>query len=170
MTKRKDKLLTMDTTKRQEFLPILIGTDLNCYTMSISFHEEYGIKPVVVGKAPVSFTEGSTIIEEFYYTERINDTAYFVDFLKTLAKKYHQKYEKLLLVGTNDTYVTFIIENQEALSEYFEFNYPDAELIPELFLKKNFYRLCAEHGLNTPLTYFYSCRKHEPLTRTFLFH
>ncbi len=155
----------MDTTKKQDFLPILIGTDLNCYTMSISFHEEYGIKPVVVGKAPIPYTEGSTIIEEFYYTERIDDTAYFIDYLKTLAEKYHQEYEKLLLIGTNDAYVTFIIENKEALAEDFEFNYPDAELVPELFLKKNFYRLCEEHGLDTPLTYFYSCKEEEPFDK-----
>src|SRR5699024_4829585 len=26
------------------------------------------------------------------------------------------------------------------------------------FLKKNFYQLCAEHGIDTPLTYFHSCK------------
>ena len=155
----------MDTVEKDDFLPILIGTDLNCYTMSISFHEEYGIKPVVVGRAPVSFTEGSTIIEKFYYTERIDDTDFFIDYLKSLAEKYKQSYKKLLLIGTNDDYVTFIIENEEALAPYFEFNYPDAELVPELFLKKNFYRLCEEHGLNVPLTYFYSCKDEEPFNK-----
>lgn len=152
----------MAINNKQDFLPILIGTDLNAYTMSISFHEEYGIKPVVVGKAPVPYTEGSTIIRKFYYTERIEDHKYFVGYLKALAKKYKKEYEKLLLIGTNDNYVTFIIENKEALEEDFEFSYPDAELVPELFLKKNFYRLAAEHGLNTPLTYFYSVREEEP--------
>jgi len=150
------------STNKQDFLPIIIGTDLNCYTMSISFHEEYGIKPVVVGKAPIPYTEGSTIIDKFYYTERIDDDDFFVDYLKDLAKKYKKDYENLLLIGTNDSYVTFIIENKEALADDFEFSYPDAELVPELFLKKNFYRLCAEYGLEAPLTYFYSCADPEP--------
>src|SRR5690625_7764651 len=70
--------------------------------MSISFHEEYGIKPIVVGRAPLPFTEGSTIIDEFYYTDRIDEDEYFVDYLKDLAKKYHSNYENLLLIGTND--------------------------------------------------------------------
>lgn len=107
----------MKETGKKKFLPIIIGTDLNCYTMSISFHEEYGIKPIVVGKAPIPYTTGSTIIEKFYYTDKIDDTAFFIDYLKNLAKEYHQYYEDLLLIGTNDTYVTFIINNKEALSE-----------------------------------------------------
>ena len=151
----------METTKK-DFLPILIGTDLNTYTMSISFHEEYGIKPVVVGKAPIPYTDGSSIIETFHYTENIDDHAFFVDYLKDLAKEYKKEYQKLLLIGTNDSYVTFIIENKEALADDFEFSYPDQELVPELFLKKNFYRLAEEHGLDVPLTYFYSVEEEEP--------
>ena len=152
----------MKETGKKKFLPIIIGTDLNCYTMSISFHEEYGIKPIVVGKAPIPYTTGSTIIEKFYYTDKIDDTAFFIDYLKKLAKEYHQYYERLILIGTNDTYVTFIINNKEALSEDFVFSYIDKEWVPKLFLKKNFYQLCAEHGLDAPLTFFYSCKDETP--------
>lgn len=151
----------MEATKK-DFIPILIGTDLNTYTMSISFHEEYGIKPIVVGKAPVPYTDGSSIIEKFYYTEKIDDHEYFVEYLKKLAKEYKKDYEKLLLIGTNDSYVTFIIDNKEALAADFEFSYPDRELVPELFLKKNFYSLVADHGLDVPLTYFYSLKEEKP--------
>src|SRR5699024_3312274 len=100
---------------KETLLPILIGTDLNTYTMSISFHEEYVIRHVVVCRAPLAFTEGSTIISEFYYTDRIDEDEFLVEYLKDLAKKYHSKYENLLLIGTNDEYVTFIINNAEAL-------------------------------------------------------
>lgn len=154
----------MKETVKKRFLPIIIGTDMNCYTMSISFHEEYGIKPIVVGKAPIPYTTGSTIIEKFHYTDTIDDKDRFIPYLKELAKEYHQYYEELLLIGTNDTYVTFIINNKEALSEDFVFSYIDKEWVPKLFLKKNFYRLCAEHGLDTPLTFFYSCKEEAPFS------
>lgn len=147
---------------KETFLPILIGTDLNTYTMSISFHEEYGIRPVVVGRAPLPFTEGSTIISEFYYTDRIDEDEFLVEYLKNLAKKYHSKYENLLLIGTNDEYVTFIINNAEALSTTFKFSNIDKEWVPQLFLKKNFYQLCAQYGLDAPLTFYYSCLSEEP--------
>ena len=148
--------------QKQDFLPILIGTDLNCYTMAISFHEEYGIKPIVVGRAPIPYTEGTTIIEKFYYTERIDDHVFFINYLKDIVKKYQNQYNNFLLIGTNDRYVTFIIDNKEALEDTFEFSYPKAELVPELFLKKNFYSLCQKHGLDVPLTYFHSCKNDEP--------
>ena len=86
--------------QKQDFLPILIGTDLNCYTMAISFHEEYGIKPIVVGRAPIPYTEGTTIIEKFYYTERIDDHDFFINYLKEIVKKYQNQYNNFLLIGT----------------------------------------------------------------------
>lgn len=146
---------------KKDFLPILIGTDLNAYTMARSFHEEYGIKPILVGKVPLAYTEGSTIVKEFYYTDKINHTDYFIHYLEKIAEKYSDLYKKLLLIGTNDNYVTFIMKNKAKLSKHFEFSYPDVELIPKLFLKKNFYRLCKENNLDVPLTYFYSCKSKE---------
>lgn len=152
----------MANNNKKKFLPILIGTDLNTYTMSISFHEEYGIKPIVVGRAPLPFTEGSSIVEKFYYTDRISEDDFFIDYLKDIAKDYHPHYENLLLIGTNDEYVQFIINNKEALSTDFVFSNVDKEWLPKLFLKKNFYKLCAEYGLDAPLTYYYSCASDEP--------
>src|SRR5690625_212041 len=134
---------------------------MNAYTMSISFHEEYGIKPVLVGRMPIPFTEGSTIIEQFYYDENIDDHEHLIKKLKNLAKEYKQDYDHLILIGTNDVYVSFIIENQETLSEDFLFNTVDKELLPKLYLKKSFYELCEQFGLDTPLTYFYSCESGE---------
>ncbi|HEY4622398.1 MAG TPA: carboxylate--amine ligase, partial [Solibacillus sp.] len=46
---------------RQPFLPIIVGTDINAYNMAISFHEEYKIQPVLVGKGVLPFTNLSTI-------------------------------------------------------------------------------------------------------------
>ncbi|WHT49350.1 hypothetical protein QNH10_07170 [Sporosarcina thermotolerans] len=45
------------------FIPIIVGTDINAYNMAISFHEAYGIHPILVGKEPLSFTSLSTIPE-----------------------------------------------------------------------------------------------------------
>ena len=139
------------------FIPIIVGTDINAYNMAISFHEAYGIHPVLVGKEPLSFTSLSTIPGAIELNANLGEKDEFVRFLKQVAKKYKTEGKKLLLIGTNDLYVRLIIENSDTLKEYFVFNYIDEDLMNNLLVKKNFYRLCEEHGIDTPATYFYSC-------------
>lgn len=151
------------------FIPIIIGTNINAYNMAISFHEEYGIKPVIVGREPLPFTSYSTITDIQEFHPGLHDSEVFVQFLGQVAKKYRTADQKLLLIGTDDLYVRLIIEQREALQEDFLFNYIDEELMNRVYIKKNFYELCAKHGIDTPSTYFHSCLSDEPFTDRVLF-
>lgn len=142
-----------------DFLPIIVGTDMNAYNMAISFHEEYGIHPVLIGKEEMSFTSLSSIPHAIEYDKDLWNKDAFVSILERVAKKYAIPNTKLLLIGTNDFYVRLIIEKQHELKEWFVFNYMSEDLMNDLLVKKNFYRLCDEHGLDTPETYFYSCKE-----------
>lgn len=154
---------------RESFIPIIIGTDINAYNMAISFHEEYNIKPILVGKERMSFTSMSTIIEHIEIHPSLWNKATFVDVLKDVAEKYKQTGKELLLIGTNDFYVRLIIENAEELKSSYVFNYMTEELMNNLLVKSNFYKLCEAHGIDTPKTYFYSCYKKEPFTEEVVF-
>lgn len=147
---------------RQKFLPIIVGTDINAYNMAISFHEEYGIHPVLVGKGALSFTNLSIIPRAIEYDKKLADSTQFVKILISVAKKYEYEAEKLILIGTNDLYVRLIIENCAILKDYFVFNYIEADLMDDLQYKANFYMLCAEHGIDIPATYFYDCHSAAP--------
>lgn len=153
----------------QPFIPIIIGTDMNAYNMSISFHEEYGIKPILVGKEEMSFTKLSSVIGHIEIHPNLWDKSEFVSVLTEVAKKYKKADKKLLLIGTNDFYVRLIIENADVLKEMFVFNYMPEDLMNNLLVKSNFYKLCEEHGIDTPKTYFYSCAKKQPFTEDVLF-
>ena len=101
------------------FIPIIIGTDMNAYNMAISFHEEYGIKPILVGKEPLSFTSLSSIIKTIELNPKLPEKQVFVSFLKEIAEKYAEPGKKMLLIGTNDLYVRMIIENADELKSRF---------------------------------------------------
>ena len=155
--------------KQYPFLPIIVGTDINAYNMAISFHEEYDIHPVLVGRGQLPFTTYSTIPKAIEYYDDLGETEKFADILIEVAHKYKQPGQKLVLVGTNDLYVRLIIENTEQLKPHFVFNYTSEELMNTLQYKANFYKLCEEHGIDTPTTYFYSCAQEEPFSEEMMY-
>ncbi|OZU89249.1 carboxylate--amine ligase [Virgibacillus indicus] len=155
--------------QQYDFLPIIIGTDINAYNMAISFHEEYGINPIIIGKEEMSFTKLSSIPGAIEINNNLWDRDKFVEVLKETALKYEAPERKMLLIGTNDFYVRLIIENMDILQKWYVFNYPSEELLNKLLLKKNFYQLCNEYGLDTPTTYFYSCKEKEKFDETINF-
>ncbi|OCS91369.1 carboxylate--amine ligase [Caryophanon latum] len=155
--------------KRQPFLPIIVGTDINAYNMAISFHEEYNIQPILVGKGVLPFTNYSNIPQKIEYDENLADPEQFANILTNVAKKYKNKANQLLLVGTNDLYVRLIVENRDVLQEHFTFNYLNEQLMNDLQYKANFYKLCERYGIDAPTTKFYSCASDEPFNERMMF-
>lgn len=154
---------------KHPFLPIIIGTDMNAYNMAISFHEAYGIKPILVGKEHLSFTSLSTITETIELRSGITDDAQFANILIDIADKYRSPGKTLLLIGTNDLYVRLIIENAKILREHYVFNYINEDLMNQLQVKANFYELCKVHGIETPTTFFYDCNSSAPFEEEMMF-
>ncbi|MDN3427010.1 hypothetical protein QL992_11495 [Microbacterium sp. APC 3898] len=154
---------------KHPFLPIIIGTDMNAYNMAISFHEAYGIKPILVGKEPLSFTSLSTITETIELRSGLAEDSQFADILIDIAEKYRAPGKTLLLIGTNDLYVRLIIENARILREHYVFNYITEDLMNQLQVKANFYELCKVHGIETPTTFFYDCKSAEPFEEEMMY-
>src|SRR5690606_36708276 len=96
---------------RQPCLPIIVGTDINAYNMAISFHEEYKIRPILVGKGVLPFTNLSNIPRAIVYDKKPGEPDQFSKILISAALKYEIEAEQLILLGTNDSCVRLIIEN-----------------------------------------------------------
>ncbi|GED79663.1 atp-binding protein [Amylolactobacillus amylotrophicus DSM 20534] len=139
---------------KSNFIPVIVGTDINTYNMAISFHQEYGIKPILVGSAPLPFTRLSSIPEAIEYFPKLHDETEFAHILLRVAQKYQRTGKKLLLVGTSDIYVRNIILNAEFLKKYYVFNYPSAAIMDQLQNKKSFYELCDTLQIEHPNTIF----------------
>ncbi len=146
-----------------DFIPIIIGTDINAYNMAISFHEAYNIKPIIIGKGQLPITNFSSIIGKQHINSNLADPEQFATIVMQVAADYQSVNKKLLLVGTSDLYVRLIIENEEVLKERYVFNYMPEKLLNQLQHKSNFYELCDEYGIDIPVTYFYNCGGSEDL-------
>ena len=136
-----------------DFEVIIVGTDINAYYMARNTYEKYHKKAHLIGKVPMNFTSYSNILE-IEYVDNLWDKDIFVN--KLLEVKDRFKDKKLLLIGTNDTYVRLIVENKDILEKYYLFNYPNIEIINNLLIKENFY---TKYGdiLDIPSTYVYKC-------------
>ncbi|MBY7141522.1 carboxylate--amine ligase [Virgibacillus sp. NKC19-3] len=151
------------------FIPIIVGTDINAYNMAISFHQAYDVKPILIGKQQMAFTDLSSVIEKIEIHPTLADEGQFVPTLTTLATKLEPTDKKLLLVGTNDVYIRLMIENEAQLKEHFVFDLIDESLMNQLQNKSNFYKLCREYGIDTPTTHFYDCKHPKPFEEEMMY-
>lgn len=131
------------------FLPILLGSDMNAYGMARSFHEEYGIKSLVLGRAILSATTDSKILS-LREIPNLNKQETFVSAILKIADEF--KGRKLLLLACGDDYARLIINNKSVLEPHFELPYIDKQLKDRLVLKENFYKICDEYHLAYPKT------------------
>ena len=138
------------------FLPVLLGGDISNYSMARSFYEAYRVKSIVAGKHPIYPTTDTALIQG-YYDENIETGAVFIRMMAEIDRQYPGS--KKIILGTNDNYVRLAIENREALSGNFFVPYIGQELYNRLVVKEEFYKLCAEYGLDHPRTFIFACRK-----------
>lgn len=144
----------------RDFDVLLIGTDANTYYMARNFHEEFGIKPYVIGRVEMCFTSLSNIVNLTIVPDLLEPEV----FVKTLVDKALEiGNKKIILVGCNDDYVLEIVKNKEELSKYYLFNYPDMDLLMKLVNKEKFYSTFKDSVLDFPKTYFYDVKKNDSL-------
>lgn len=143
-----------------DFIPVIIGTDLNTYHMGASFHEAYGVKPYLIGQMKLGYTKYSNIFQKTKLVEHLSsDPEVFVKALIDYAHELHYDKQPLVLVGTNDEYVRLIIENQEALKPYYHFRVLSEDMLNMIQNKARFYELAEKHGLDIPDTQIYQMGK-----------
>ncbi len=135
-----------------DFLPILLASDINVYSMARAFHEAYGIRSLMVARRRGGVT-GSTRILDYLEVDRLDETSVFLETMDGLAEKYRDR--KLLLIGCADHYVRLIVENKERLKDRFVLPYADKAVLDNITLKESFYELCGRYGLDYAKTFIY---------------
>lgn len=138
--------------RQREFIPVLLGGDINTYSVARAFYEEYQVQSYVFGKYASGPSYGSKIT---IYTpnEKIDTDEVFLKTVNDFAEKHADK--KIVLVGCGDSYVALISKHKKELAENIIAPYIDFDLMDNLQQKETFYQLCEEYGIDYPGTLIY---------------
>ena len=83
--------------KDREFIPVLLGGDINTYSVARAFYEQYQVKTYIFGKFATGPSYGSKIIEyhpnpkidtDDYFLQTVNPQNTFVRRFKSLLCRY----------------------------------------------------------------------------------
>ena len=134
-----------------QFIPIVLGTDINAYGVARSLHEVYGVHSYAFGVKALRFTRASKIIDVEVH-EDFDTDAGFLRVLESVAQRFSEQNKPLLLISCSDGYTALIVKHKHELEKNFVFNYIDYDLQKKLENKINFYQICQDYGLDYPAT------------------
>ena len=149
----------------RDFLPVILGADITAYSLVRSFHEEYGVKSLVLSRKAAEIITYSKICENRVFAG-LDDAETLVDTLIAVGREFAGK-KKLIVMGCGDWYVRNLIENKDRLSPYFLIPYIDRDLLDRIVLKDKFYEICDELSIDHPKTYVYTCGEENDLNLPF---
>ena len=136
----------------QPFVPLLLGADINVYSMARAFHEAYGVKTVAYGMYPSGPCYGSSIID-YRVSERNDEPDRVLENVCHVAAEFPDK--TILLLGCGDNYLTSISANLPNYPANVVAPYVSLEKMEGLIHKERFYALCDRYGIDHPRTFVY---------------
>jgi len=136
----------------QPFVPLLLGADINVYSMARAFHEAYGVKTVAYGMYPSGPCFGSSIID-YRVSQRNDDPAQLLENVRHVCAEFPDK--TVLVLGCGDNYLTAIAGKAPEFPSNAAAPYVPLEQMEELIHKERFYALCERFGMDYPKTFVY---------------
>ncbi len=124
-------------TPEKPIQPVLLGADMNCYSMARAFHEAYGVKSRAFARWPMGETKYSRIVE-VSFDEKMDTDAVLLSTLASYAAANPAAHKVLL--GCTDDYAAMLIRNRAALQKDYIVPYIDAQLAERLVSKDKFYQ------------------------------
>lgn len=135
------------------FQPVLLGTDQGTYALARTFHEEHGIRSVIVSRGSSGAIANSAILD-LVHSGADSGRA---ELLETLLREGRERKERapevpLVLMCNSDSHVEMVTENTEELSRYYEFPHLTPEKLAQVVDKIHFAEICERLNLPTPRT------------------
>lgn len=131
----------------REFIPVILGGDINTYSVARAFYEEYKVKTTVMGKFAAGPSYKSQIVD-YIVNEKIDKEDTFLKQMNDFAEKHADK--RIILLGAGDNYINMITKNKHRLKETIIIPFVSYELMNNLQKKDYFYEICDEAGVSYP--------------------
>ncbi|MFC6169981.1 carboxylate--amine ligase [Loigolactobacillus jiayinensis] len=143
-----------------DFIPVLLGSDINVYGMARAFYERYGIKSTAYASVQFAPTKYSKIVNVETYPG-FNEDPGFIENMAKIAKRYENINKKAVLIACGDGYVELVSKHKAFLEKTFIVPYVDYDLVEKLISKEAFYEMADKYELPHPLTQIISKADYE---------
>lgn len=130
-------------------IPVLLGADLNCYSVARAFHEQYGVKSYAFGRYAIGASNYTRILK-FTAVEKLDEPEVMVKTLTDFADAHEGA--TLIAFGCTDDYASMLIHYGDKLRPRYIVPYIGPELFCRLAYKANFYEDCDRFGILYPKT------------------
>lgn len=134
------------------FVPILLGSDMNVYGMARAFYEEYGVKSVAYASDQLAPTRYSKIVDVNVIPGFDQDPVFIEEMLNLAQNKYNDKKIINLVIACGDGYAELLSQHKDELAPFYAFAANDYDLFKRLINKVSFYEVCEEYNLPYPKT------------------
>ena len=155
-------------TKKQDFLPIVLGSDENAYGMARLFVEAYGVKPLLLCRFAFATVRNSRLLRLEEYEDLDRDEVFLAVMQKVLRRE-AEHYEKIIVLPCADYYVSLLVKYYDRLEGLICHPFIRKELLGQLDTKSRFCQLCREYGLPHPETVIVSPEERERVVETLPF-
>lgn len=132
---------------RKNIIPVLLGADLNAYSVALAFREAYGVKSHVFARYKCGATENSNFIKT-HISPGIDSVEVAVPELLKFAAE--NPCAELFLIPCADWYVEMIQKARGVLSPLYRIHIPELNMWRTLSDKSEFYKLMKKEKLPYP--------------------
>lgn len=132
---------------KKNIIPVLLGADLNAYSVALAFYEAYGVTSHVFARYRCGATENSNFIKT-HICSGIDDVRIAVPELLKFADE--NSGGELLLIPCADWYVAMLESARDMLFGIYSIHIPDKETWKKLSDKHEFYQLMSTMGIAYP--------------------
>lgn len=150
------KFIKSEADLKGRLQPVVCGADILGYAYVRSYHEAWGIEPIVLSAIDVKVTSSSKFCD-YRVIGDLNDEQGFIDAVSKIGRELAASGKVGILHGSADWNTRIISANKELFSEWYVVPYIDFDLLDEITQKERFYEIMEGLGVDVPKTFYIDC-------------